>query len=111
MLDQSEKQNIKHQTPFIVSELRAVLAIVECDDELKAKARPYVNIEKREIDWNKIFANEFSPGHRAALLWAKSLWLDRKPMKVDPFWRALTMDNNLRTAVLKAVAIRWGVAA
>jgi hypothetical protein len=89
MLDQNEKQ----QSPktILPPELRAVLTILESDDELKRKALPHVNIERQDINWNNIFANDFGSGHRACLSWAKSLWTDRAPSRV-------------------ALAIRWGLA-
>ena len=109
MLNQNQNTNPQEEVS-LPPELRAVLTIVEADAELKAKARPHVNVEKREINWNKIFTTDFGSGHRAALLWAKALWVDRRPEKSDPFDRAFSMDTHLRVAVIKAVAIRWGLA-
>ncbi len=90
-------------------ELRAVLTILNADEELRLKALPHVSVERREINWERIFRNDFGSGHRAALLWAKSLFRDEAPAKVDPFDRAFSMDNHLRVAVINAIAIRWGV--
>jgi hypothetical protein len=95
--------------PQLPTELRAVLRIVTADNELKQKALPFVNIERREIDWQNIFRHDFSSSHRAALIWAKICWLDEMPAKADPFDRAFSMDNCLREAVLEALAIRWGL--
>ena len=91
------------------SPLRAVLRIVTADEELKTKALPFVNVERQEIDWQNIFKNAFGSGHRAALVWAKAMWLDESPAKVDAFDRAFSMNNNLRQAVLDALTIRWGL--
>lgn len=92
------------------TQLRAVLTIVNADHELCTKALPFINIERQEVDWSGVFKNNLGSGHRAALVWAKSLYRDEAPVKIDPFDRALSMDANLRGAVLKAVAIRWGLA-
>jgi hypothetical protein len=110
MLNQNQNNNTQEVKTSIPQELRAVLTILEADDELKTKARPHVDIEKREIDWNSIFTKDFGSGHRAALLWAKALWVDRRPAKSDPFNRAFSMDTHLRVAVAKALTIRWGLA-
>jgi hypothetical protein len=108
MLNQNEKQ----ETPKAVlpPELKAVLTILELDDELKAKALPHVNVARQDINWNGIFENDFGSGHRACLLWAKSIWTDRSPAKVDIFDRSFSMSPRLQAAVLKALAIRWGLA-
>ncbi len=92
------------------SQLRAVLTIFNADLELRSKALPFVNIQRQEVNWSEIFRNDLSSGHRAAALWAKSLYRDESPAKVDPFDRALAMDEVLRGAVLQAVSIRWGLA-
>ena len=87
-----------------------MLVIVTADQELRSKALPFVDIERQEVNWSEIFKNDLGSGHRAAILWAKSLYRDEAPAKVDPFDRALAMDVNLRGAVLQAIAIRWGLA-
>jgi len=117
MLDQNQNQNnFRNRRPSVAEELEdvltfsAVLELFDADDDLKTKARPHVYAEKRWIDWQAIFTQDFTSGQRAALLWAKSIWLDCKPAKVDPFKRGLKMAKHLRVAVLKALAIRWGLA-
>ncbi len=92
------------------TQLRAVLTIVSSDQELRRKALPFVNFERQEVNWSGIFKSDLGSGHRAALVWAKSLYRDEAPTKVDPFDRALSMDVNMRRAVLEAIAIRWGLA-
>lgn len=91
------------------SPLSAALVILKADDELKTKTMKFVNFEKKEINWNGVFSQDFGSGHRAALLWAKSIFLDRAPAKVDPFDRVYSMDMHLRIAVLNALYIRWGL--
>lgn len=106
--NQIENTNTASKLP---TELRAVVTVLSADAELKLKALPHVNIERREINWNKMFSQDFGSGHRAAILWAKALWVDEAPAKVDPFDRAFSMDPHLRAAVIQGLAIRWGLAA
>lgn len=90
-------------------ELQAVLFIFNADSELRRKALPHVNIERQNVDWERIRANDFGGGHGAAIMWARALWLDSVPEGTDPFDRAFAMDGWLQGAVLKAIAIRWGL--
>lgn len=83
--------------------------IFNADDELKRKALPHVSIESQEIDWNEILENDFGGGHSSAILWARCVWGDSIPEGRDPIDRAFAMDGKLRSAVLKALAIRWGL--
>ena len=92
----------------IPCELDAVLHILNCDEELKVKALPHVDMEKQSIDWYGIFRQHYGSGHQAAVLWAYSLWAD-KPPSVNPFEAAIAMDGGLRRAVIQALAIRWCV--
>ncbi len=101
-----EQNEIQPQLP---TQLRAVLRIVTADSELQQKALPFVNVERREIDWTRIFRHDLSSGHRAALIWAKICWLDEMPVKADPMDRAFSMDKCLREAVIEALKIRWGL--
>lgn len=89
-------------------ELRAVLRIFNYDDELRTKALPHVNIERRSINWPKIWANDFGGGHSTAVVWAQAIWCDRVETKSDPFDRAFSMDLELQRVVIEALAIRWG---
>ena len=92
-------------------ELRAVITILVSDPELVRKALPYVNIDRQEIDWDGIYANDFGGAHSAALSWAKAVWCDKVAAKSDPFDMAFSMNPKLQSAVLRALAIRWGLVA
>jgi hypothetical protein len=108
----NQNQKINEQSfnePQLPTQLRAVLKIVTADEELRRKASPHVDVEKREINWEGIFRNDFSSGHRAALVWAKSLWRDESPARIDIFDRSFAMDENLRKVVIEALKIRWGL--
>lgn len=102
----SENMRIDRPLP---GELRAVLIIFNADEELRRKALPHVSIERQEINWERIFENDFGGGHSAAIGWARAIWQDQAPNGGDLFDRAFAMDGWLRGAVLRALAIRWGI--
>ena len=109
MVNQNLAVKFEQETNSLPPELSAVLTILNADNELKTKALPFVNVDKKEIDWNSIFKNAFGSGHRAAIVWAKCLWTDSAPAKVDAFERAFSMSPSLRAAVARALTIRWGL--
>jgi hypothetical protein len=78
--NQNQRREQSSSQPTISSEFRAVLTILNADEELRLKALPHVSVERREINWERIFRNDFASGHRAALLWAKSLFRDEAPV-------------------------------
>lgn len=103
------EQPIANEKTFPV-ELRAVLRILTTDDDLRAKALPHVNIEKRTVSWPDIWANDFDEGHKAALLFACAIWNDSLgDVHANPFEYASSMGQDLRLSVVKALAMRWGV--
>ena len=87
-------------------ELRAVIHILSSDAVLRRKALRYVNIARREIDWDSIFSQDFGSGHIAAINWAYSIWRD-EPMR-NPFSGVHSMEITLRKTVLEALGICWG---
>lgn len=91
-------------------EMRAVLTIFTVDAELTAKALPYADIERDSIDWDGVLSNDYGGGHGAAIKWSQAVWGDCVPEGADVFCRAFAMDDRLRRAVLRALAIRWGLA-
>ena len=93
----------------VPSELLAVLTILGADDELKVKALPHVDIERREVNWFAISQNPFGSGHMAAIMWAKCLWSMRNPSHFNLFERSFSMDDSLRAAVLRGIGIAWGL--
>lgn len=95
--------------PKLPRELRAVLRIFSYDQELRAKALPHVDIERQSINWTRIWINDFSGAHSAAVIWAQAIWCDQVETKSDPFDRAFAMDPGLQIACIEALAIRWGL--
>jgi hypothetical protein len=100
--------DLKTEAP-LPNELKAVLLILRADETLRSKALSFVDIDRRSIDWEKIFSNDYSGGHMAALVWAKAIWCDEVTTKSDPFDRAFSMNPPLQRAVLEALAIRWSL--
>ena len=93
-------------------EMRAVLRIINTDEELQRKALPHVDIARESIDWPMIWANDFGGGHSGALCWAMAIWCDRVATNVrglDPFDRAFSLDVPLQIAVIEALKIRWAL--
>ena len=56
MVNQNQNVVVQQGQDPLPSELRAVLTILEADTEMKTKALPSVDLQKREINWNKIFS-------------------------------------------------------
>ena len=97
----------------LVNELRAfraVLIILESDDNLKLKALPFINFENQAIDWDAMETNTiFSADQWAAIFWAKAIWYNYAVTVRDPFDVAHEMRQSTQNAVLRALAIRWGL--
>lgn len=91
----------------IPCELAAVIQIFSHDDELRIRALPHVNIERREINWDAIFDRYYGSGHSAAIHWAYGLWRDA--LTEDLLAESFSMDSGLKRAVLRALAVRWGL--
>jgi hypothetical protein len=87
-----------------------VLTIFTVDEELKRRALPFVDMELKRIDWDGVLNNDYGGGHSAAIKWSQAVWGDLVPEGADLFCRAFAMDNRLQRAVLKALAVRWGLA-
>ena len=90
--------------------LRAAITIMAADPHLVCKALPHVDIDHQEVKWDEIFKNEFDNGQKAAIYFAKAL-ATNKVDGVDPFTLAAEMNQKLRGAVLRGLAIHWGLAA
>ena len=85
------------------------MTIFTVDEELKRKALPFVDIARETVDWDGVLDNDYGGGHGAAIKWSQAVWGDCVPEGADLFCRAFAMGDPLRRAVLKALAIRWGL--
>ena len=95
------------------SNMKAVLIIAE-HKELGKILTPLLNIERDEIDWERLnkYEGTLSGGFRAAISWAVCLFCDEVPPEDwgyrDPFGSFGAMDRELQALVMKALALRHG---
>jgi hypothetical protein len=89
--------------------LRAAITIMAADPHLVCKALPHVDIDHQEVKWDEILKNEFDSGQKTALSFAKAIAIN-KVEGMDPFNLATEMNPKLKAAVLRGLAIHWGLA-
>jgi len=89
------------------TEMKAVLEILNADPFLMESVNPFIDFRNETIHWDLIFRNSFGSGHRGALLFAHAIWSDE--IRANPFDAAFSMSPRLQAAVLKAMAMRWGL--
>ena len=87
----------------------AVLAIFDADPLLAGAAFSAIDLEKETVDWTKIFKRLRGTELREAAEWAFCIWTDTVPAKSNPFHSAIVLERKLRRAILKALAIHWGL--
>lgn len=90
-------------------QMRAVLCVLGADQSLLKRVEPFIDFERESIYWDQISKISFGSGHRAAITWAYGIWTDQQRPRANAFDAALSMDPNLQSAVLRALAIRWGL--
>lgn len=90
-------------------QMRAVLCVLEADQNLFERVKPFIDFEMETIYWGQLSRISLGSGHRAAVTWAYSLWTDEPRPRANAFDAALSMDSHLQSALLKALAIRWGL--
>ena len=103
-------QEFEIQKP-LPKELRAVLNILAAEPELIRKTLTAINFEVQEINWDEVNSNEFTPGQAAALSFARAISTDGVNHTANPFLSADALDARLKSAVVKSIAISWGLAA
>lgn len=83
---------------------------------------PAINIESEEVRWEAVSVGGLSGGEKAAISWAWCVWNDRQIPEMksedytasreefwrDPFEGFGTMNRDLQTTILAALAHRWG---
>lgn len=92
--------------------MQAVLVLCEHKGIEKVFAGK-INIERDEIDWNKIAYGSLPGGYQVAVSWAYALFCDEvKNLEEfgyrDPFDGFSTMDRDIQVLVFKAMALRHG---
>ena len=106
----NEKAHFRVVNPMHLSwSLKAVITIMASDPYLVCKALPHVDIDKQQINWEEISKNEFNPGQKSAVDFAKAIANDKIDDSCDPFLTANQMNPKLRAAVLRALEIHWGL--
>ncbi len=91
------------------TQMKAVLMILDADTYLKDNVLPFINLKTETISWEPILKMSFGSGHRAAVTFMYGLWTDELRPESNPFDAALSLNPNLQMAVLKALALRWGL--
>ena len=89
--------------------MRAVLIIISANPTLIDDVLPYIDFKNEVIEWDQIFSKiAFADGHRAACFWAYSIHTNK--VRSDLLFElSEQMDAELRSAVLRALRICWGV--
>lgn len=91
------------------TQMRAVLHVLKADPFLYERVSPFISFDTETIYWNEIFRMGFGCGHRGAITWCYGIWVDEPKPRSNCFDAALSMDAKFQTAVLEALAIRWGL--
>lgn len=106
----SHTQAISPSEPTkLTTRMKALLAIFTADPALMEFVGNAVDFQNDLVDWDRIFASSLSPEQHGSCLWAFGLWTGEPRNETNVFEVGLSLDANLRTAVLKAIRIRWGL--
>ena len=105
------QKEVKTNGRKMSNQMKAVLTILSSDRELMDAAGKHVDWINESICWEPILKIAWGSGHRAALSYAYGIWRDEIRPQSNPFEDALNMDLHLRRAVIRALAIRWGLQA
>ena len=95
----------------ISTQMRAVLTLLQSDQELLRAVNQHIDLNTESIYWDQIFAKSWSSGQRALLTWGFNLWRDENRKGASSFELALGMDQKFQLAILNALAVRWGIQA
>jgi len=91
-------------------QMKCVLTIICADEDLSRQCLPLIHIKTDSIEWDSIFGTSWGSGHGGAILWANALWCDEhREGSRSPFDAAFSMSPKLQKAILKGVAMRWGL--
>lgn len=90
-------------------QMRAVLCVLQADRNLFERVKPFIDFERESIFWDQISKISLGSGHRGAIAWAFGIWTDEQKPRANVFDSALSLDSRMQAAVLRALAIRWGL--
>ncbi len=85
--------------------VKVIHQIIKTYPNLAAKFSHALSIERESIEWKMVLRNDLTGGERTAVAWCMALWADEVNPKFDPFKLSYSMDERLRRAVVRAVAI------
>ncbi len=101
-----ETQKIKRQ-PSV--QMLCVLTILTADKLIEKGVEKYIDLYNERIDWDSIFDLRWNSEQIGSIHWAYGLWTDELKFKSNPFDSALTANSNQQIAILRALALRWGI--
>jgi hypothetical protein len=97
------------QPPKVSLQMRAVITIFAADPTLFDVVSPFINYVEGTVDWERLYGLDLSSSHKCAAHWAYICWRDEIPHGALPFDSILNCDADLKRAIAKALAVRWGV--
>ncbi len=93
----------------ISTQMRAVLTVLCADQHLMDATMPFVDFYRDSIKWDEIYNLPLNPTHKAAVDIAFGIWTDEQKAETNFFGPILNMETDLQTAVLRGLALRWGL--
>lgn len=97
------------QKPMSV-QMRCVFTVLDAASNLRAALSPYIDLNLESIYWERIFKLPLSSGERTLVSWIYGLWTDEQRPRANVFDGSITLPPQIQIAVLKALALRWGLA-
>lgn len=101
-----ETQKTKRQQSV---QMLCVLTILTADKAIEKAVEKYIDLYNESIDWDSIFAVKWNSEQIGSIHWAYSLWTDELKLKSNPFDSALSANSHQQVAILRALALRWGI--
>lgn len=92
-------------------QMRAILMVLEADPYLKDMLSPHIDLNLESIRWDRIFQLRLCSGHSTVVSWIYGIWTDEPRPRANMFSGALNLTPKLQTALLNALALRWGLSA
>jgi hypothetical protein len=92
-------------------QMRCVLTVLEADPYLKTALSPHIDFHLESINWDRIFELRLGSGHSTVVSWLYALWVDEPRPDSNVFGGTFNLSSGLQTAILDALALRWGLIA
>lgn len=97
------------QRPMSV-QMRCVFTVLDAAPNLRAALSPCIDLSRETIYWERISKLQLSSGERTLVAWIYGLWTDEQRPRANVFDGSLNLPPQIQIAVLKALALRWGLA-